>query len=127
MRATMNRRTFSRHAAFLAGTAAVLPGWGEQPSRKLNAGHTGITWDNNIPQAVQDCGGLGFHGFETFGQVLETWDTNGGFEQLLSTNHLPFVSAYCGFNMVDPAKRKDELAKMIRWGQLIKSTTERFA
>lgn len=63
---------------------------------------------------------MGFHGFETFGQVLEAWDTNGGFEQILSTNHLPFVSAYCGFNMVDPAKRKDELAKMTRWGQLIK-------
>jgi inosose dehydratase len=120
VRATMNRRTFSCNAVLLAGAAAVLPGWAEPPSRKLKAGHTGITWDNNIPQAVQDCGSLGFHGFETFGQVVEAWDINGGFEQLLSTNHLPFVSAYCGFNMVDPAKRKDELAKMTRWGQLIK-------
>lgn len=119
MGATMNRRTFSRNAALLAG-AAIVPGLTAQSPRKLKTGHTGITWDNNIPQAVQDCGNLGFHGFETFGQVLEAWDANGGFGQLLDANHLPLVSAYCTFNMVDPSKRKDELAKMTRWGQLVK-------
>lgn len=119
MGATMNRRTFSRNAALLTG-AAVMPGLAAQSARKLKTGHTGITWDNNIPQAVQDCGSLGFHGFETFGQVLEAWDTNGGFGQLLDANRLPLVSAYCTFNMVDPSKRKDELAKMTRWGQLVK-------
>ncbi len=60
----------------------------------------------------------GFHGFETFGQVLEAWDANGGMERVLDPNHVPLVSAYCTFNMVDPSKRQDELAKMTRWGQL---------
>lgn len=92
----------------------------QQSTRRLRAGHTGITWDNNVPQAVQDCGRLGFHGFETFGQILEAWDNNGGMNHLLDSNHLPLVSAYCTFNMVDPAKRKDDMAKMIGWGQLLK-------
>ena len=63
-------------------------------TRKLKAGHTGITWDNEVPQALEDCGKLGFHGFETFGQVMEAWDSNGGMERVLDPNHVPLVSAY---------------------------------
>jgi inosose dehydratase len=54
------------------------------------------------------------------GQVIEAWEANGGMSRLLDQNRLPLVSAYCTFNMVDPSKRKDEIAKMTRWGQLLK-------
>jgi len=115
----MDRRNFAKTLGFTWGAAAVQ-GRAEQPARRLKAGHTGITWDNNIPQAVEDCGRLGFHGFETFGQVIEAWEANGGMARLLDQNRVPLVSAYCTFNMVDPSKRKDEIAKMTRWGQLLK-------
>jgi len=115
----MDRRNFGKNLGLALGDAAVQSR-GEQPARRLKAGHTGITWDNNVPQAVEDCGRLGFHGFETFGQVIEAWDANGGMSRLLDLNRLPLVSAYCTFNMVDPGKRKDEIAKMTRWGQLLK-------
>lgn len=115
----MHRRGFGKTLGLAVGAVAVQ-GRPEQPARRLKAGHTGITWDNNIPQAVQDCGRLGFHGFETFGQVLEAWEPNGGMGRLLDQNRVPLVSAYCTFNMVDPTKRKDEIAKMTRWGQLLK-------
>jgi len=114
----MDRRNFGKSLAVALG--AAVQSRGEKPARRLKAGHTGITWDNNVPQAVEDCGRLGFHGFETFGQVIEAWDTNGGMSRLLDQNRLPLVSAYCTFNMVDPGKRKDEIAKMTRWGQLLK-------
>lgn len=115
----MDRRNFGKSLGLALGATAVQSR-GEQPARRLKAGHTGITWDNNVPQAVEDCGRLGFHGFETFGQVIEAWDANGGMSRLLDQNRLPLVSAYCTFNMVDPGKRKDEIAKMTRWGQLLK-------
>ncbi len=115
----LNRRVFASSVGLAAGAAALRLSAAPAP-RKLKAGHTGITWDNNVPQALEDCGKLGFHGFETFGQVMEAWDANGGMERVLDPNHVPLVSAYCTFNMVDPSKRQDELAKMSRWGQLLK-------
>jgi len=115
----LNRRVFASTIGLAAGAAALHLGAAPTP-RKLKAGHTGITWDNNVPQALEDCGKLGFHGFETFGQVMEAWDANGGMERVLDPNHVPLVSAYCTFNMVDASKRQDELAKMTRWGQLLK-------
>jgi inosose dehydratase len=114
----MNRRDFFGAVALGVGGAASLTAG--KPKRRLKAGHTGITWGKEIQQAIQDCGSLGFHGFETFGQVLETWEAKGGLGPLLEQNKLPLISAYCSFNMVDPAKRKDELEKMTRWGQLLK-------
>jgi inosose dehydratase len=115
----MNRRTFASTLGLAAG-AVALPLSAAPAKRRLKAGHTGITWQNNIPQALEDCGKLGFQGFETFGEVLEVWDANGGMDRVLEPNHVPLVSAYCGFNMTDPSKRQDEMAKVIRWGQLLK-------
>ena len=117
MNTPVNRRTFCKAIGLSVTGAAVVLG-AEQ--RRLKAGHTGITWGNDIQQAIQDCGSLGFHGFETFGQVIEAWEAKGGLGPLLEQNQLPLISAYCTFNMTDPSKRKDELDKMRRWGQLIR-------
>jgi inosose dehydratase len=113
----MNRRAFTRTIAFTAAAAFTSAA---KSTRRLQVGHTGITWDKDIPAAIHDCGQLGFHGFETFGQVLESAEAAGGLESLLEQNHLPLISAYCSFNMTDPSKQKDELAQMLRWGKLIR-------
>src|SRR5207249_3932878 len=31
----------------------------------------------------------------------------------------PLISAYCNVNLTDPAKRADEIAKIVRWAKLI--------
>ena len=41
-------------------------------------------------------------------------------DQVLEKNNLPLVSAYCPVNLTDPAQRKDETAKLVRWANLIK-------
>jgi inosose dehydratase len=115
----VNRRNFCQTVGLGIGAAAATLR-SAQPARGLRAGHTGITWGKNIEQAIEDCGRLGFHGFETFGQVLESWESKGGLGPVLEKNGLPLISAYCSFNMTDPLKRKDELEKMTRWGGLIK-------
>jgi inosose dehydratase len=115
----MTRRTFSLQIATTLAANFGLSGQ-NAPARKLKIGHTGITWASDSEQAIKDISGLGYYGFETFGEVLEDWDKRGGLREILDAHHLPLISGYCTFNMIDPAKRKDELAKMARWGGLIK-------
>jgi inosose dehydratase len=122
----MNRREFSKTLAVGLG-AAALPGGllaQQPPARKLKVGHTGITWGfapADAERAIKDVASLGYHGYESFGNVLENWDTKGGLDQILKANgNLPLRSAYCPVNLINPAIRTDEIAKLVRWGNLIK-------
>jgi len=119
------RREFAKVAALGGAAAAVplsLPPTLAAKSPNVKVGHTEITWPNDqVEQAIKDVSSLGYYGFEVFGQVLEKWEAQpGGLGRVLNENRLPLVSAYCGFNMTDPAKLKDEMAKMVGWGKLIK-------
>jgi inosose dehydratase len=88
---------------------------------KLKIGHTGITWSNDhIDQAVAGIASLGFYGFETFGEVFEKWETQGGLGQILEKNHIPLISSYCNVNLVDTTRKSDELEKAVRRAGLIK-------
>jgi inosose dehydratase len=112
------RRDFVRFGA--TGLGLSLAARLRAAARPLKIGHTGITWGNNSEQAISDVSALGFYGFETFGNVLEAWEKKeGGLRRVLDSHNLPLISAYCTFNMTDPAKRKDELEKMRAWGQLL--------
>ena len=122
-----DRRQFNKTLALgLAG--AVLPAPANavgalQNSRRLKAGHTGITWGfspADAERAIADVAALGFNGYESFGNVLEAWESKGGLDALLNAAKLPLRSAYCPVNLTEPARLKDETAKIVRWGQLIK-------
>lgn len=118
----MNRRAFSTTVALALG-AASLPALAAPGARRLKVGHTGITWGfkpEDAEQAITDVASLGYWGYESFGNVLEAWEPKGGLGQILEQAKLPLVSAYCGANLLEPAKRKDEVEKMVRWGRLIK-------
>jgi inosose dehydratase len=122
-----DRRRFNKTLALgLAG--AALPESANalaalQNTRRLKAGHTGITWGfspADAERAIPDVASLGFYGYESFGNVLEAWESKGGLDALLNVAKLPLRSAYCPVNLTDTAKLKDETAKIVRWGQLIK-------
>jgi len=92
-----------------------------EKTRKVRIGHTGITWRNSdADQAIKDIGGLGFFGYETFGEVLQRKDTEGNLAQLLETNHVPLISGYCTINLTDSTKRADELTKTVTFARVIK-------
>lgn len=116
---TLTRRNFS-HLTGLAAVGAALSTVEAAPVRKLKIGHTGITWGNNSTAAVKDVSELGYYGFETFGNVLEQWDADAALQKTISDYKLPLISAYCGINLTDPTKLKDELARMALWGSLIR-------
>ena len=122
-----DRRQFNKTLALgLAG--AALPASANalgalQNTRRLKAGHTGITWGfspADAERAIPDVASLGFHGYESFGNVLEAWESKGGLDAVLNAAKLPLRSAYCPVNLTDTPKLKDETAKIVRWGQLIK-------
>jgi inosose dehydratase len=141
----MNRRKFSKTIAIgLSAAAAGLnaqvpattqttPQNGAPPPharRNLKVGHTGITWPgpDGPEQAIKDVGSLGYYGFETFGDILDKFEAQpGGIAKLLDAANLPLVSAYCTFNMIDPAKRSESVDKMVAWGKLIKKNGGRVA
>jgi inosose dehydratase len=115
----MHRRTFFRTLGVASLATQFLPG---QPKRKLQIGHTGITWGfkpDDAPGAIRDVASLGYKGYETFGEYLDAWELKGGMKALLDSAHLPLISAYCNVNLTDPAKRADEVAKIVRWAKLI--------
>lgn len=92
------------------------------PKRRLNIGHTGITWGykpDDAEQAIHDVGSLGYRGYESFGEVIEAWEAKGGIRRLLDTAEVPLISAYCNVILTDATKRKDELDKIVRWAKLI--------
>jgi inosose dehydratase len=126
--------SFSRRS-MLAGALAtsVLAAAGCATSRthkRRLIGHTGITWGysaDNAPNAIRDVGELGFHGFESFGSVLENWQARGGLAERLKAQQLPLIGAYCPLILTDVAKRQQEVQKAVRWGQLIRSYGGRIA
>lgn len=130
MKPTHTRRAFTKTMA-LAAPALLLPdvsALGGSPDvkssgklGKIHVGHTGITWSNDqIDQAVAGIASLGFYGFETFGEVLEKWETQGGLGQILEKNHIPLISGYSTVSLIDTARKSDELEKAVRRAGLIK-------
>jgi inosose dehydratase len=120
----VSRRAFTRTLAFGAAAAAVSGGVLQAQGKRLKVGHTGITWGfkpTDAELAIKDAGSLGYHGYESFGNVLEYWDKQGGLKKLLDAAGMPLRSAYCPVNLTDATKRADEIAKLVRWGHLIKA------
>src|SRR5690242_10716393 len=100
------REVFTAVAAALALTAAGCATSTSQGRRRL-IGHTGITWGysaDNAPDAIRDVGALGFHGFESFGSVLENWQARGGLQEKLKAQNLPLIGAYCPMVLTNPAQ-----------------------
>jgi len=117
----IDRRTF----VSLAGLTALASVASAQLKRRLKIGHTGITWGfkpDDAAVAIHDVASLGYQGYETFGEVLEAWQTKGGLKAVLDENRLPLISAYCNVNLTDPAKRNDEIARAVLWAKLIKQS-----
>jgi inosose dehydratase len=117
-----SRRDFTKAIAMSVAATALPTALFAAKKRKVKIGHTGITWQNkDIEQAITDVSSEGFYGFETFGEVFDKWEAQpGGLGAVLQAHNLPLISAYCGMNLTDPTKRKDEVAKAIRWAGIIK-------
>lgn len=107
-------------AAMGVAASAVPAALAGKKKTNIHIGHTGITWPNDIAQAISDTGNLGFYGFETFGDVLTKWEAQGGLQPMLDQHHLPLISGYCTLNLTDPTKRQEQMDKALVWAKLIR-------
>lgn len=119
----MNRREFSKTLALGLGAASVGLSAGE---KKLKIGYTALSWNSsprtpeNLEPALKDFSDLGFHSFETFAEVLESWDTRGTLAELIAKYKVPLTSGYFTANVIDPAVRKQEVEKIARLAKVIR-------
>jgi inosose dehydratase len=106
----------------LAAAATAMPGFVfAEKTRNIPIGYTGITWMNSqVDDAIRSVGKLGFYGFEAFGEVLDTWEPRGGLQRVLAESKISLISGYCTLNLVDPARRQEQIAKAVAWAKLIK-------
>lgn len=119
----VGRRAFTETLLLAAASVALPAAAWPAATRRLKVGHTGITWGfkpADAEQAIEDVASLGFHGYESFGNVLEAWEARGGLKRILDASRLPLHSAYCPVNLTDPARRRDEVDKLVRWARLIR-------
>jgi inosose dehydratase len=122
----MSDMDFTRRAfAGLLGAGVVFAQPAPLQPKKLRIGHTGITWPGGpdkrgIEVAIKDLGSLGYYGLETFGDVLDQYEKDGGLLRYLEAANLPLISGYCTVDLVDPAKRKESVARMADWAKVIR-------
>src|SRR5437870_3279120 len=111
---TLHRRTFTQ------AMLAAIPALGAAKPRRLRIGYTCITWgafprgpeaSATLENALRDISSLGFHGFETFPEILEDWDQKGALTGLIQKYGVPLTSAYIRTNLLDPAARRENLAQ----------------
>jgi inosose dehydratase len=128
MNQLVSRRNFVRNLAICASAATLPLSVFAMKKRNVHIGHTGITWRNDaMEQAITDISGLGFYGFETFGNVLDTWEQkSGGIGAVLQAHNLPIISAYCNVNLTDSTQRQQNLDNVIRWTGIMKKYGGRF-
>lgn len=122
MNHTITRRSFLATSTLVAATTVATPEllFAER-IRNIQVGYTGITWMNaQVEDAIRSVGKLGFHGFETFGDVLDKWEPKGGLEPVLRESRIPLISGYCTLNLTDAEKRREVIARAIAWAKLIK-------
>jgi len=119
----MNRRDFSKTLALGLGAAAAPLSAAE---KKLKIGYTALAWNSmprtpeNLEPALKDFSDLGFYSFETFAEVLESWDQKGALADLIAKYKVPLRSGYFTGNVIDPAARAETIATIGRLAKVIK-------
>jgi len=122
MEPTFGRREFCQ-AIGGALTLAGAPATQAAPKRKLKIGHTSITWGfrpENAEPGIRQSAKLGYHGYESLGEVLEAWEAKGGLGRILDEAGIPLPSTYFAVNLTGAEQRTAEVEKVVRWGKILK-------
>src|SRR5882757_8555978 len=127
----MNRRTFTQALGLGAVSAGALA---SAPARKLQIGHTCITWgsfprpvdDTTLEPALKDIAAEGFWSYETFPEIIDNWDQRGLLRALMEKHGVPLRSGYITGNLIDPTKRKEEIARIVGLSKVVQKLNGTF-
>jgi inosose dehydratase len=133
MKNKLNRREALKTMALAAGAASVgLPEAFAKslPASKIKIGHTCITWgtfplkpgthDHTLDVALKDISAEGFWNFETFIDDIVDWDQRGQLQPLIDQYNVPLLSAYTAVDVLNPANRQSEVARLKQQCQVVK-------
>jgi inosose dehydratase len=100
------------------------------PPAKIKIGYTCITWgtfplkpgthDHTLDIALKDISAEGFWNFETFIDDIVDWDQRGQLQPLIEQYGVPLLSAYTAVDVLDPANRQSEIARLKQQCQIVK-------
>ena len=94
---------------------------------RLVVGHTGITWlDPVAEQGIKCIAELGFNYIEVFAWVLKAFHDEGR-SDICKKYNIPLISSYYSIDIVDPALREAEMAKLGEWTRIVSSMGGKFA
>src|SRR5580658_8195725 len=120
----MDRRALIRTIGLSAGAACLAGVAKGAPARKLKIGATSINWGSRAADAepgIRDSAKLGYWGYEALGVNLEALEAApGGLGKILDEYNMPLPSTYFNVNLSDPALRKSEVEKVVRWGKIVR-------
>lgn len=127
------RRDFMKGLAVTMGAAltSVPESFAKSaPKKKLKIGHTCITWrtfppkpgthDETLNLALKDISAEGFWNFETFTQDIADWDERNMLAPLIHEDGVPLLSAYTAVDVLNPANRKSEIARLTKECKVVK-------
>jgi len=120
-----SRRGFVSLTGLGCVSALVNPSFAAaEASKKSDIGATFILWGYDarvLEPAVRDLSQLGFHAFETFGEVLEKYENEkGGLQPIIDKYNIPLISGFCNGDVVNPEKFQQQKDNFHRWCKLVK-------
>ncbi|HEV2173838.1 MAG TPA: hypothetical protein VGR71_09735, partial [Nitrospira sp.] len=104
-----------------------LAGLSPTQARKLKVGSSCIVWgtlprpwdDTTLESAIEEISAEGLSSFETFPEVLSSWDRRGMLNALMERFGVPLRSGYITGDLTHPEKRKDEIVRITRLAKII--------
>jgi inosose dehydratase len=96
-------------------------------NHRLVVGHTGITWpDDKAEDGIRCIAEMGFHGIEVFAWVLKAFYERNR-QDICRQYQIPLISSYYSIDIVNPAVRDSEMAKLKEWTDIVAGMGARFA
>ena len=97
-------------------------------NRRLVVGHTGILWmkHEDVEGGIKIISENGFNYIELFAWTLKTFHDEGR-KEICKEYNIPLISSYYSIDIVDPAKRAEEMAKLSEWTDIITGMGGKFA
>ena len=101
--------------------------------RRLKIGHTGILWRRNaegglknVEEGIECISKLGYDYIELFAWVAKEFSDEGR-SNICQQYNIPLISAYYSVDIVDPAKREEEMAKLKDWNKVVIAMGAKYA
>ena len=128
----VTRREFLAAAACsyaASGFSRTFPGRTLDAAATMQLGYAGITWGNDVTQAIEDIGAVGFRGIQLRagdGTVDRYGANPAALRELLDRHRLAFAVLSSGNLSIDPARESEMLATHVAHAKFLRDAGGRY-